>query len=150
MEAGEFRAAFASFAGSDRFCRFVRALNGQGRWRGRFLYWQEELLARFVVSIPSADAAFERVEPLLRVCELHGRTGHRPRGFVAEVPWRGHGSHPRSSRAVPEHRLRAGRRWAAGSTTSAPQGLVVLSRLPGGRGRTTGLQGRSNRAARQM
>jgi hypothetical protein len=72
MEASEFREAFASFAGSDRYCQFVCVLNRAGRWRGRFLYWQEELLARFAAAVPSAEVAFERVEPLLRVCELHG------------------------------------------------------------------------------
>src|SRR4051794_35902910 len=71
MEAREFRAAFTSFAGPDGYRQLVRFLNGGGRWRGRFLYWQEELLARFVAAIPSADVAFERVEPLLRVCQLH-------------------------------------------------------------------------------
>src|SRR5262245_41126742 len=71
MDASEFRATFASFAGPDRYRQFVRALNGEGRWRGRFMYWQEELLARFAASIPSANVVFERVEPLLRICELH-------------------------------------------------------------------------------
>jgi hypothetical protein len=72
VEASEFRAAFASFAGPDRYRQFLRALNREGRWRGRLLYWQEELLARFAEAVPSAEVTFERVESLLRVCELHG------------------------------------------------------------------------------
>jgi len=72
MEANEFRTAFAMFAGADRYQQFVRALNGEGRWRCRFLFWQEELLAPFAASHPSAVVEFERVEQLLRVCELHG------------------------------------------------------------------------------
>jgi hypothetical protein len=71
MEAPEFRKAFNSFVGSDRYHQFVRFLNSSGRWRGRFLFWQEELLARFAVAYPSAEVSFERVEPMLRVCELH-------------------------------------------------------------------------------
>jgi hypothetical protein len=72
VEASEFRAAFASFSGPDRYRQFLRALNRGGGWRGRLLSWQEELLARFAEAVPSAEVTFERVESLLRVCELHG------------------------------------------------------------------------------
>jgi hypothetical protein len=92
MEGSEYRAAFASFAGPHRYCQFVRALNREGRWRGRFLYWQEELLARFAATATSLAVEFERVEPLLRVCELHGAElapdpeglSHRCRGAVTD------------------------------------------------------------------
>jgi hypothetical protein len=92
MEASEFRTAFASFAGPDRYRKFLRALNREDRWRGRFVYWQEELLARFAATAPSAGVAFEQVESLLRVCELHGADlvadpealSHRCRGAVTD------------------------------------------------------------------
>jgi hypothetical protein len=82
MEASEFRNVFISFAGPDRYRQFVRALNRGGRWRGRLLYWQETLLAEFVATYPSVEVAFELVEPLLRVCELHGaELAHDPEGL---------------------------------------------------------------------
>jgi hypothetical protein len=82
MEASEFRKSFSSFAGPDRYRQFVRALNAGGRWRSRFQYWQERLLAEFVASFPSAEVAFERVESLLRVCELHvADLAHDPDGL---------------------------------------------------------------------
>jgi hypothetical protein len=67
----EFRRSFAAFAGPDRYRQFLRALNGEGRWRGRFLYWQGELLEKFAASTGTGVATFEQVEPLLRVCEEH-------------------------------------------------------------------------------
>jgi hypothetical protein len=67
----EYRRLFATFAGTDRYRQFLRALNGQGRWRGRFLYWQEELLAEFAASTGTEVVTFEQVESLLRVCEEH-------------------------------------------------------------------------------
>src|SRR5437773_1006300 len=72
MKAAEFRRSFATFAGPERYRQFLRALNHEGRWRGRFLFWQEELMERFAASALVSDVAFERTEPLLRVCELHG------------------------------------------------------------------------------
>jgi hypothetical protein len=82
MEASEFRNLFCSFAGPDRYRQFVRALNVGGRWRGRFQYWQERLIAGFLASFPSAEVGFERVEALLRVCELHGADlAHDPDGL---------------------------------------------------------------------
>ncbi|QDU19868.1 hypothetical protein [Urbifossiella limnaea] len=72
MGASEFRDSFATFVGPDRYRQFVRALNREGRWRGRLLFWQEELLARFAASAPYPNVGFERVEVWLRVCELHG------------------------------------------------------------------------------
>jgi hypothetical protein len=71
MTASEFRELFRAFAGTDRYRRFIQALNPRCRWRGRFLYWQEQLLSRFAAEVPVGDVSFERVEPLLRVCELH-------------------------------------------------------------------------------
>jgi hypothetical protein len=72
MEASDYRKALASFAGPERYRKFVRALNKGGRWRGRFQHWQERLLARFLASFPYAEVTFEQVEPMVRVCELHG------------------------------------------------------------------------------
>lgn len=72
MNASEFRTAFIEFTGPDHYRQLIRYLNSGGRWRCRFLYWQEELLARFAAAVPLADVAFENLEPLLRVCDLHG------------------------------------------------------------------------------
>jgi hypothetical protein len=72
MEATAFRRSFAAFAGPERYRQFLRALNREGRWRGRFLFWQEELLERFAASASVGDVEFEQIESLLRVCELHG------------------------------------------------------------------------------
>lgn len=72
MGAEDFRRRLASAAGDDRYLQFLRALNGGCRWRGRFLYWQEVLLAKLGVVAPSPADMFERIEPMLRVCELHG------------------------------------------------------------------------------
>lgn len=71
MDVTEFRRSFSLFAGPDRYCRFVRAVNNGGRWRGRFLFWQEDLLARFADVTDFGEVAFKRVEPLLRICEMH-------------------------------------------------------------------------------
>lgn len=72
MEASEFRVALARYVGSDNYRRFIRFLNGEGRWRARFLFWQEELLAGFAATYETGPVGFARIEPLLRVCELHG------------------------------------------------------------------------------
>jgi hypothetical protein len=71
MDATEFLRSFATFSGSERYRRFVRTLNRTCRWRGRFLFWQEDLLDRFATSANVGDVTFERVESLLRACELH-------------------------------------------------------------------------------
>jgi len=71
MDVTEFRRLFAAFSGPERYREFLRALNREGRWRGRFLFWQEELLERFATCAPVGHVTFERVESLLRVCELH-------------------------------------------------------------------------------
>jgi hypothetical protein len=92
MDAAEFRHSFATFAGPDRYCQFLRALNREGRWRGRLLFWQEQLLEQFASSAAAGELSFERVEPLLRVCELHGAelapdpqaVSQRCRGAVTE------------------------------------------------------------------
>ncbi|MBA4189495.1 MAG: hypothetical protein C0467_16020 [Planctomycetaceae bacterium] len=67
----EFRHAFARFVGPDKYRKFLRALNGEGRWRARLLYWQEEMLSRFAASTGNEMVTFEQVESLLRVCEMH-------------------------------------------------------------------------------
>ena len=72
MEASEFRQRFASFAGVEEFQKLLHFLNQEGRWLGRFRFWQEELLSQFADAVGSFDPSFNRVEPLLRICELHG------------------------------------------------------------------------------
>jgi hypothetical protein len=83
------------------------------------LYWQEELLARFVSAVPSAELAFERVE-LLRVCELHG----------AELAADTEALSQRCRGAVPQHRLRPPRDGPPGRQLSP--GAVVLSGVSSG------------------
>ena len=81
MEASEFRTTFASFVGPIRYRQFVRFLNGEGRWRGRFLFWQEEFLTRFAAAHPSADR--RRDAPLFGAVRQHA---HDPQGAAAENP----------------------------------------------------------------
>ncbi len=71
MDPKEFPASFAAFAGPDRLTQFVRFLNREGRWLGRFLFRQEELLERFAARASCSELVFEQSEPLLRMCELH-------------------------------------------------------------------------------
>jgi hypothetical protein len=71
MNAAEFRHRLASVAGGVRYRQFLRSVNGGCRWRGRFLYWQEALLAEAGVAASSPAELFICIEPLLRVCELH-------------------------------------------------------------------------------
>jgi hypothetical protein len=71
MDAASFRHRLASAAGEGRYRQFLRSLNGGCRWRGRFLFWQEALLAEVGVTASTPAELFCRVEPLLRVCELH-------------------------------------------------------------------------------
>jgi hypothetical protein len=71
MDATEFRHWLAAVAGDGRYRQFLRSLNDEGRWRGRFHFWQEALLAEAGLTASSSVELFDRVEPLLRVCELH-------------------------------------------------------------------------------
>lgn len=71
MDVAEFRRSLAAYAGPERYRKFLRTLNGEGRWRGRFLFWQEELLEGFATGCGVGDVTFERIESLLRICELH-------------------------------------------------------------------------------
>jgi hypothetical protein len=71
MDVTEFRRSLAAFAGSERFRKLVRDFNREGRWLGRLRFWQEDLLDQFAASFNVVDVTFERVESLLRMCELH-------------------------------------------------------------------------------
>jgi len=71
MDVIEFRRLLAKLIGPDQYLRILRFLNGEGRWRGRFLHWQEQLLLPFATHPIIGPASFEQIEALLRVCELH-------------------------------------------------------------------------------
>jgi hypothetical protein len=44
MEANDVRRKLLAFTGIDGYRKFIRALNGTGRLKGRFRFWQEDLL----------------------------------------------------------------------------------------------------------
>jgi hypothetical protein len=71
MDAAEFRRSLAALIGSEQYFRILRYLNDEGRWRGRFLFWQEELLRPLASHSVVRPVSFHRFEALLRVCELH-------------------------------------------------------------------------------
>ncbi len=74
MEATELQRLFAAFVGADRYRKFLRTLNNQGRWRGRFLFWQEQLLKHFVGYARISEMTVAQVEQMLRVCDARGIT----------------------------------------------------------------------------
>jgi len=71
MEASEFRRKLAGIIGDEEYRKFLRALHRTCRLKGRFLFWQEDLLHNIGFSASTSEKLFEELEPLLRVCELH-------------------------------------------------------------------------------
>ena len=67
MDIAGFRERLATIAGEERFWQIVASLNHTGRWKRRFLYWQEILLAEADVVAPSPAELFDLVEPCLQV-----------------------------------------------------------------------------------
>ncbi len=71
MDVTEFRRSLTTLIGTEQYVRVLRFFNGEGRWRCRFLFWQEKMLRPFANHPVVGPVSFERFEELLRICERH-------------------------------------------------------------------------------
>jgi hypothetical protein len=65
------REAFRSYAGDDRYRRFVRSLNTAHINAGRLRYWQHELWSAFAETMSACPRDYTTIMQVFTLCEVH-------------------------------------------------------------------------------
>lgn len=72
MDDAELIERFRSFAGGERFRKFLRTTNTDAVYKRRFLFWQEQLWDEFCTSHPEyAQLSSDDLFALFRICHIH-------------------------------------------------------------------------------
>ena len=72
MDRQEIRSAFEEMCGPQVYERFLQVFQATSRWKGRLLFWQEELWEQFCASRPQAPpAGFDALLELFDICPVH-------------------------------------------------------------------------------
>lgn len=71
MDSAALRALFRRYAGPERYRRFMRAINGACRGKGRLFFWQEQLWRAFAETAPGTPMNDTDVMRVFAVCDVH-------------------------------------------------------------------------------
>lgn len=72
MKPNLLREAFRSYAGDDKYRRFIRALNTASMQADRLRYWQDKLWTDFAATASDCPRDYSTIQQLFAVCEMHG------------------------------------------------------------------------------
>ncbi|MBX3418747.1 MAG: hypothetical protein KF851_14165 [Pirellulaceae bacterium] len=71
MKSKLLRESFRSYAGDEKYRRFIRALNTASQNAVQLRYWQDVLWTGFASTVPDCPCDYSTIQQLFAVCELH-------------------------------------------------------------------------------